>query len=61
MITTIKYWLRYFLTICCMAAIIYMIACAVFVAILIINGDIKIHMIKDEHEDKKRNRNRKRR
>ncbi len=44
-----------------MAAIIYMIACAVFVAILIINGDIKIHMIKDEHEDKKRNRNRKRR
>ncbi len=54
MITAIKYWLRYFLTICCMAAIIYMIACAVFVIICVIHGDIKINVIKHENEKEKK-------
>lgn len=58
MISTIKYHLRYFLALCFMAAIAFMIACTVFVLVLAANGNIKIRMIKDEREEKKRNRKR---
>lgn len=58
MISRIIYWLRYFLAVCFIAAIAFMIACTVFVIALIANENIRIRMVKDGHEEKKRNRKR---
>jgi hypothetical protein len=58
MISLLKYWLRHIITLCLMIAIVFMVACTVFVIVLIANGDIRIRMVKDGHEEKKRNRNR---
>lgn len=50
MISTIKYYLRYFLTLCFIAAIAFMVACTVLVVVCAIRGDIKVNIIKSESE-----------
>lgn len=50
MISLLKYWLRHIITLCLMIAIIFMVACTIFVIVLIANGDIRIHRIKEDEE-----------
>lgn len=48
MISLLKYWLRHIITLCLMIAIAFMVACTVLVIVLIANGDIRIHRIKED-------------
>lgn len=50
MISAIKCYLRHILTLCLTIAIIFMIACTVFMIVLIANRNIRIHRIKEDEE-----------
>lgn len=52
MLETLQLTLKFILTFSAIVGIIFMILCTVFVVVLLIRGDIKISMIKDETEKK---------
>ncbi len=56
---SLKYWLRYILTLCLIAAIIFMMMCTVTVIYLIGKGDIKIRMIRDNRKKRSKRKWRK--
>lgn len=47
----LKYFFRYILTLCLIAAIVFMVACTVLVIVLIANGAIKIHRIEADEKE----------
>ena len=48
---SLKYFFRYILTLCLIAAIAFMVACTVLVIVLIANGAIKIHRIEEDEKE----------
>lgn len=51
MLSLLKCIFRYILTLCLIAAIVFMVACTVLVIILIANGAIKIHRIEEDEKE----------
>lgn len=45
------YCVRYLLNLCLIVAVIFMLACAALVVVLISNGDIRIRRIKSDEEN----------
>lgn len=52
MISLLKCWFRYILALCLIAVIFFMMACTILVAVLIVNGNIKIRKIAGNREKK---------
>lgn len=51
MLETLQLTLKFILTFSAIVGIIFMILCTAFVVVLLIRGDIKISMIKDETQN----------
>lgn len=50
MVSAIKYWFRCIMTMCLIAAMAFLVTCAVLVVYFAVKSDIKIRMISGDEE-----------